>query len=161
MCPSTNAETAGHHRFAAALLLAAGVLLHGAAAAQNFPPFVADYIANAKAHVKTMGIESFKSALDQSATGLLIDVREPNEFASGHVPGAISIPRGLIETRIWQHLGFPEKTDLDRKITLYCSTGVRDVLAAKSLQDLGFRNVTAVDMRIEEWIKAGYPLTKD
>jgi rhodanese-related sulfurtransferase len=45
-------------------------------------------------------------------------------------------------------------------MTLYCGSGARCALATKSLQDLGFSNVTAVDMRIEDWITARYPLVK-
>ena len=50
---------------------------------------------------------------------------------------------------------------MSKKITLYCASGARCALAMKSLQDLGLSNVTAADMRIEDWTKAGYPLTKD
>ena len=46
-------------------------------------------------------------------------------------------------------------------MTLYCGSGTRCVLAAKSLQDLGFSNVTAADMRIDDWRRAGYPLMEE
>lgn len=129
--------------------------------APPYPPAVVKLIADARAQVTMISIASFKSMLEAREEGLLIDVREPSEYASGHVPSAINIPRGLIETRIWPHVGFPDKTDLNRKITLYCSTGVRNVLSAKSLQELGFSNVVAVDMRMEDWVKAGNAVTKD
>ena len=45
-------------------------------------------------------------------------------------------------------------------MTLYCATGGRCALAAKSLQDLGFTNATSVDMRFDDWVKAGYPVAK-
>ncbi len=102
----------------------------------------------------------FKMAVDRKDVGVLVDVREPDEFADGHIAGAINVPRGLIEFTIWTHVGFPDKTDTGRKLTLYCKTGGRCALAAKSLQDLGFTNVTAVDMKLEDWVKAGYPLVK-
>jgi rhodanese-related sulfurtransferase len=50
---------------------------------------------------------------------------------------------------------------MSRKMTLYCGSGTRCVLATKSLQDLGFSNVTAADMRIDDWTRAGYPLVKN
>jgi rhodanese-related sulfurtransferase len=50
---------------------------------------------------------------------------------------------------------------MDTKITLYCGSGVRCILAAKSLRDLGFTNVVAVDMRLADWAKAGYPLVSE
>ena len=145
----------------AALLLALGVLSPGWAAAQSYPSSVKELVARTRAQVRTMDMASFKSTLDKRAAGLIVDVREPGEYASGHVPGAINIPRGLIELNIWPHVGFPDSTDLNRKITLYCGSGVRCILAAKSLQDLGFTNIIAVDMRIADWAKAGYPLVTE
>lgn len=103
---------------------------------------------------------SFKSTLDQRETGLLIDVREPAEYAAGHVPGAINIPRGLIELAIWPHVGYPDHFDPNAKVTLYCGSGTRCVLAAQSLQALGLTNVVAVDMKLADWVKAGYPVTR-
>jgi rhodanese-related sulfurtransferase len=87
-------------------------------------------------------------------------VRQENEFVDGFVPGAVNVPRGLIEFRIWKLVGFPDKTRMDAKMTLYCATGGRCALATKSLQDLGFTNVTSVDMRFEDWVKSGYPVAK-
>ena len=89
---------------------------------------------------------AFKAAYDRKDVGLLIDVRNENEFEDGFVPGAENVPRGLIEFRIWKMVGFPDKTDMNKKMTLYCATGGRCALATKSLQDLGFTNVTSVDM---------------
>ena len=100
----------------------------------------------------------FKSAFDKNDLGLLVDVREPGEFADGYIPGAVNVPRGAIELRICAFVGYPDKADMTKKMTVYCGSGVRCILAAKSLQDLGFSDVTAADMRIDEWAKEGYPL---
>jgi rhodanese-related sulfurtransferase len=67
----------------------------------------------------------------------------------------------VIELNIWPYVGFPDSTDLGKRITLYCGSGMRCILAAKSLQDLGFTNAVAVDMRIADWAKAGYPLATE
>jgi len=146
--------------FAAGMALAFGMGLPARALAQGYPPSVGQLVADAKRQVKTMDLASFKSAFDRNELGLLIDVREPEEFAGGFVPGAVNVPRGVIELKIWAYVGYPDKTDMGRKMTLYCGSGTRCVLAAKSLQDLGFTDVTAVDMRIGDWAKAGYPLVK-
>ena len=140
--------------------LAFGFLSSGWVTAQSYPASVSQLVAAAKQQVRTIDMVAFKSALDRNDLGLVVDVREPGEFAEGYIPGAINIPRGVIELRIWAHVGFPEKTDVGRKMTLYCGSGVRCVLAAKSLQDLGFSNVTAADMTIADWTKAGYPLVR-
>jgi rhodanese-related sulfurtransferase len=144
-----------------ALLLSAGVFSADWSAAQGYPSSVRDLVARTKAQVRTIDMKAFKSALDQRAAGLVVDVREPGEYASGHVPGAINIPRGVIELNIWPYVGFPDSTDLGKRITLYCGSGTRCILAAKSLQDLGFTNAVAVDMRIADWAKAGYPLATE
>ena len=129
--------------------------------AQGYPPAVKELVARAKAQVRTIDMATFRAALDKKSLGLIVDVREPWEYADGHVPGAINIPRGQIEFKIWPHVGYPGKTDLTKKITLYCSSGSRCALAAKSLQELKFSNVTAVDMKIEDWQKGGHPLALD
>lgn len=144
----------------AAALLGFAVLLPGFAVAQNYPPSVKELVATTKKQIKTMDMAAFKAAFDKKGAGLIVDVREPGEFADGYVPGAINVPRGLIEFTIWEHIGFPDKTDMNKQVTLYCRTGGRCALAAKSLQDLGLTNVTAVDMLFENWVKAGYPVTK-
>ncbi len=144
-----------------AICTVSGLLAAGPVRAQSIPPVVNELVARTKAQVKTIDMAAFKAGIDAKTLGLLVDVREPAEYAEGHIPGAINIPRGLIELRIWTHVGYPEKTDLGRRITIYCGTGTRCVLAAKSLQDLGFSNVVAVDMRLRDWLKAGHSLVKD
>jgi rhodanese-related sulfurtransferase len=146
--------------FQTALIIAVCLWVCDGATAQTYPPAVSQLVTAAKAQIKTIDMTTFKAAFDKNSVGLLIDVREPEEYANGFIPGAINVPRGVIELRIWAYVGFPDKTDLSKKMTLYCGSGTRCVLAAKSLKDLGFSDVTAVDMRIDDWAKAGYPLTK-
>ena len=141
-----------------AALVAASLMLPGHALAQNYPPSVGQLVAATKKQIRTINMEQFKALLDRKEAGLIIDVRQEDEFADGHVPGAINIPRGLIEFRIWKSVGFPDKTDMSKQMTLYCLTGGRCALATKSLQDLGFTNVTSADMRFDDWVKAGYPV---
>ena len=62
-------------------------------------------------------------------------MREPAEFAAGHVPGAVNIPRGVLEFRIYKELGYPKKVDTSRKIYVQCQTGGRASLAAASLEE--------------------------
>lgn len=146
--------------FATALLVSIGLALPGYALAQNYPPSVGQMVAATKKQIKTIKMDEFKAMLDRKDVGLLIDVRQELEFDDGHVPGAVNVPRGLIEFRIWKLVGFPDKTDPNTRMTLYCLTGARCALAAKSLQDLGFTNVTSVDMKFEDWVKAGHPVAK-
>lgn len=142
----------------AALLILAGLLGAPWGWAQSYPQSVTELVVQARAQVPTIDLAKFKSGFDTSSLGLIIDVREPADYAAGHVPGALNIPRGLIEFRIWPHVGFPDKLDLNARITLYCGSGARAALAAKSLRDLKFTNVTAADIKFEDWARAGYPL---
>ncbi len=143
-----------------AILAAIALAIPGHALAQNYPPSVGQYVAAAKKQVKTIKMDEFKMALAKKDVGILVDVREPDEYADGHIPGAINVPRGLIEFTIWTHIGFPDKTDTAARLTLYCKTGGRCSLAARSLQELGLTNVTSVDMKLEDWVKAGNTLVK-
>jgi rhodanese-related sulfurtransferase len=150
-----------HEKWSTALLLVIlGLLIPAVGSTASFPPSVGDLVATTRKEVKTVDMAGFKALLDAKETGMIVDVREPDEFADGHVPGAVNIPRGGIEFWIWEHVGFPDKTDLGRKMYLYCASGGRCTLAAKSLQDLGFTNVTAVVMRFDDWAKAGHPVVK-
>jgi rhodanese-related sulfurtransferase len=143
--------------FVLSMLLAVGVLLPGFALAQNYPATVGQLVATTKKDVGAISMADLKAAVDRGEAGIIVDVREPSEFADGHVAGAVNVPRGLIEFNIWTLVGFPDKIDTNTKLTLYCKTGGRAALAAKSLRALGFTNVIAVDMKIDEWMKAGYP----
>ena len=149
-----------------ALLVSTGMLLSSLARAQAgapapaFPPSVGQLIAEAKKQVKTITMDEFRVALDRKETGLIIDVREEDEYVNGFVPGAINIPRGVIEFRIWKRVGFPDALEMNKRLTLYCATGGRCALAAKSLQDLGFNNAVSVDMMFADWVNAGHPVTK-
>ena len=117
-------------------------------------------VANTKKQIKTVNMAEFRALVDQNKAGMIIDVRQENEFEDGFVPGAINVPRGLIEFRIWKLVGFPNAVDMNKQMSLYCATGGRCALATKSLQDMGFTNVTSVDMRFDDWVKGGNPVAK-
>ena len=142
------------------LLIFVLCLVWGGVSYANPPPVVAELVANAKAAVNTIDMQAFRALLDQPDHGFIIDVREPDAFATGHVPGAINIPRGVIEFRIWALIDYPQNAPADVKLTLYCKSGGRCALAAKSLKELGFVQATAVDMKLKDWVDAGYPMTE-
>lgn len=131
-----------------------------AAMAMDWPESVSQYVMQIRKSVKTTDMEGYLAVVNNPNGVLLLDVREDAEFKVGHVPGAVNIPRGLLEFRIWKQLGFPSKVDMSRTIYVQCQTGGRATLAAKQLQDIGFTNVTAVIMNFDEWHKKGNPLSK-
>jgi rhodanese-related sulfurtransferase len=144
----------------AVAVLGTSATLPTAAQAQNYPDTIKQMVGKAKKEVPLVNMEQFKAGFDKKSLGLIVDVRNPDEYADGHIPGAVNVPRGLLEFTIWNHVGYPDKTDMNKQMTLYCKTGGRCALATKTLRDLGFTNVTTADMVFENWVKAGYPVAK-
>lgn len=144
------------------LSLAVGIVLFLGSPifAQGLPPTVTQKTKVAQKHVRTIGMDEYRKLVDNPGSALIVDVREPQEFAAGHVPGAINIPRGLINSQIWDHVGSPEKADLERPIILQCQSGKRATLAAQTLGDLGFTQTTAVIMNLNDWQQSGNPFVK-
>lgn len=129
-------------------------------AAENWPDSFDQYVAQVRKTVQTIDMDAFREVVKNPDGALIVDVREPEEFAGGHVPGAINIPRGLLEFRIWKVLGHPNTVETNRRIVLYCLTGGRCTLAARQLKDIGFTNAVSVTMHLRDWQQKGYPLVK-
>ncbi|WHZ29680.1 MAG: hypothetical protein OJF51_004482 [Nitrospira sp.] len=128
--------------------------------AQSSPPIAKQKAEAAQKPVKTIGMEEYRKLVENPGAALIVDVREPYEYAAGHVPGVINIPRGMLESQIWSHVGSPGKPDMDRPLVLQCQSGKRASLAAQSLEALGFTRTTAVVMNLDDWQKTGNPFTK-
>ena len=130
------------------------------ALAQNYPPAVTQKVQASQKQVKTIGMEEYRKVVESPGPALIVDVREPHEYAAGHVPGAINIPRGVLEFQIWKQVGFPANPEMNRPVYLQCQSGNRASLAAQSLEELGFTHTTAVVMSLEDWQKTGNPFVK-
>jgi rhodanese-related sulfurtransferase len=142
------------------LLIGAEITVASVAFAQGLPPAVTQKVQAAQKQVKTIGMEEYRKVVENPAGTLIVDVREPQEYAAGHVPGAINIPRGVIEFKIWNQVGYPANTQMDQPIVLQCQSGNRASLAAQSLADLGFTHINAVVMSLDDWQKSGHPFVK-
>lgn len=88
---------------------------------------------------------------------VLIDVREADEYAAGHVPGAVLIPRGMLEFRL---SNTPAMEPRDLHIVLYCKTSGRAALAACALHEMGYLNVRSMAGGFDAWGAAGKPVAK-
>ena len=117
-----------------------------------------DFIAKAKATIKECSVREVHDSLHSGT--LLVDIREHAEYERGHIPGAVLIPRGLLEFELVKHLEHSASRDApeDADIILYCGTGGRSALAAKSLDDMGFNKVKSMDGGIVAWAEAKFPL---
>jgi len=99
--------------------------------------------------VKDIDIDSLKDFLDQGKSVLLIDVRDKEEFAVSHLPGAVNLTK-------------PKEVTVakDTAIVVYCSVGVRSAIFAKELSEQGFTDVRNLRGSIFAWGNKGYPLRR-
>jgi glyoxylase-like metal-dependent hydrolase (beta-lactamase superfamily II)/rhodanese-related sulfurtransferase len=88
---------------------------------------------------------------DRSPETVLIDVREPAEYAAGHIPGAINLPQADLATRL-------EELPRDQPLVLACLAGVRSLRAAQFLRQQGFEEVSSLAGGTDAWWRAGQPL---
>jgi molybdopterin/thiamine biosynthesis adenylyltransferase/rhodanese-related sulfurtransferase len=98
----------------------------------------------------TTGRELLEDTNGSSA--VFVDVRERDEWDEGHIPGAIHIPRGYLESRIEGLV--PDRT---ASIVVYCAAGNRSAFATKSLSELGYEHVLNLQGGFTDWKRNGYP----
>ncbi|MBZ9612750.1 rhodanese-like domain-containing protein [Rheinheimera maricola] len=122
-------------------------------------------IAEAKAAIKEVTINDLYAALSRDAETVLVDVREPAEFAQQHIVGAVNYPRGVLEMNIHNHpkvaaSGCAADMALAQlaqsPLYLICRSGARSALAAESLQRMGFTAVYSVAGGMQAWLDAGF-----
>jgi rhodanese-related sulfurtransferase len=109
-----------------------------------------DLVTAAKAQIHEVDLHAAEGAIREA--DVLIDVREADEFHAGHIPGAINIPRGLLEFKLSNE---PELAARDLKLVLYCKNSGRSALAACSLQEMGYLQVLSIEGGFEAWSAAG------
>ena len=121
-------------------------------------------VAEAKAVIKEVSINELSTALTADAGTLVVDVREPAEFAQQHISGAVNYPRGVLEMNIHNHpkvaaSGCAPDMALAQlaqsPLYLICRSGARSALAAESLQRMGFTQVYSVAGGMQAWLDAG------
>ena len=109
-----------------------------------------DLVLEARAQIREVALSDAEVAI--RAADLLLDVREADEFHAGHIPGALNIPRGLLEFKLSND---PELCARDLNIVLYCKTSGRAALAACSLQAMGYLQVQSLEGGFDAWVAAG------
>lgn len=110
-----------------------------------------ELIRKVKSEIREVTPEEAQQAAQKGA--LLVDVREADEWAQGHAPGALHIPRGFLEIRIEE-----KAKDKDAKVVLYCAGGTRSAFGARSLQELGYTDVVSLTGGFGRWKEAGLPV---
>ncbi|AOU97168.1 sulfurtransferase [Acidihalobacter yilgarnensis] len=120
---------------------------------------LADFIADARARVTDISADELAERLEAGEDLVLIDTREPYEYAKAHIPDALLIPRGLIESAADPHnarrvAALHEARD--KTVVLYCDTGGRSALAADNLQLMGFSHVLNLSGGLKLWDAEDY-----
>lgn len=114
-----------------------------------------DLVSQAKTDIREIALQEAEAAIQQS--DVLIDVREADEFAAGHLPSAVLVPRGLLEFKL---SGTPALSGRDLKVVLYCKTSGRAALAAQTMQSMGYLNVSSIAGGFDAWAAAGKSVVK-
>lgn len=109
-----------------------------------------DLVAAAKQNIREVNVAQAQGLV---GTAIVLDVREPGEFAAGCLPGAINIPRGVLEFQIGNHPAFQGKQNAE--ILVYCLSGGRSALAAESLQKLGYTGLVSLAGGFKGWQESG------
>jgi molybdopterin/thiamine biosynthesis adenylyltransferase/rhodanese-related sulfurtransferase len=113
-------------------------------------PSGAEFIRQIRDQIREVDPSEVHSMLDDGVA--LVDVRETDEFATGHLPGAVHVPRGYLEQRIEGAV-----PDRGQRVVLYCASGNRSALAAHTLSEqLGYQDVTSMTGGITLWKDRGY-----
>jgi rhodanese-related sulfurtransferase len=120
-----------------------------------------DLVQDALSRVKEIQPWDLRKVLDAGGEILLVDVREPTEFSLLRIPGAINVPRGILEQSCeWDY----DETDprlaagRDRDIVVVCRSGKRSILAADTMQKMGFANVASLRTGVRGWNDFEQPL---
>ena len=108
-----------------------------------------DLIDEAKTRIREVTPKDVREMRARGEKAVYLDVREPNEWNLGHLPGAMHIPRGNLETKI--EVAIPR----DRKIVIYCASGNRSALAADTLQQMGYGDVASMSGGFTGWAQSG------
>jgi molybdopterin/thiamine biosynthesis adenylyltransferase/rhodanese-related sulfurtransferase len=106
--------------------------------------------------VPEVTIDEVKAHMENGVRPTLLDVREREEYREGHLEGSVPLPRGFLEMRVEETV--PDKST---PIVAYCAGGVRSLIAARTLKEMGYENVTSMSGGYTAWKNAGYKWVAD
>ncbi|MGQ0624217.1 MAG: rhodanese-like domain-containing protein [Sporichthyaceae bacterium] len=119
---------------------------------------LSDMVNAAKERIENLDPDAVEGELARGA--VLVDLREPSELAeNGRIPGAVHVPRGLLEWKADPAGPAPQMpTNLSDRVILHCAGGGRSALAALALQEMGYTNVAHLESGFQGWKDAGKPV---
>ena len=115
-------------------------------------PSYRELLQQVRAEIDEVDAARARELLAADERPLLVDIRERDEWGEGHIPGAVHVPRGHLESRIEQ--AAPDRT---QPVILYCAGGSRSAFAAKTLEELGYENVVSLAGGFTDWKRNGFP----
>jgi rhodanese-related sulfurtransferase len=108
----------------------------------------ADLIADAKTRIVEIAPDQATKLL-AAGDATFLDVREPQEYNLGRLPGAVHVPRGMLEVKVESMIS------RDANIIVYCAAGARSALAADTLYKMGYTNVSSLRGGFRDWAMGG------
>lgn len=118
----------------------------------------ADLVAEAKSRIENLDVDAVEREV-QAGEAVLVDVRDAPELQEhGRIPGAVHVPRGMLEFRADSTSPYhAEQLDPSKRVILHCASGGRSALAAQTLQEMGYERVAHLDGGFNAWKEAGKP----
>ena len=109
-----------------------------------------------KGEINEVSPEELNERMTNRKETLLLDVREKDEVRREYIPGAELLPRGFLEMRVEELI-----PDMERPIVVYCAVGIRSGFAAKTLMEMGYKDVASLQGGIEKWKGSGFEVLRD
>lgn len=113
-------------------------------------------VEEAKTEIPEVSVTDVKAEQDDGKDFILLDVRDEDEYRAGYIPDAVHVTRGMLEFSVEDYI-----PDRDQKVVVYCAAGLRSLLAAKSLQEMGYTDTVSMAGGYRDWSAAGFPTTQD
>ena len=111
-----------------------------------------DLVDDARTRIREIPAAQVKAMIERGETAVYLDVREPNEWNLGHLPKAVHLPRGNLESKV------EALVSRDATVIVYCARANRSALAADTMQTMGYTNVASLAGGWADWMAADGPV---
>ncbi|HYV95835.1 MAG TPA: rhodanese-like domain-containing protein [Gemmatimonadaceae bacterium] len=108
-----------------------------------------DLLSEAKSRIRETPLAEARTLQEQAADVVFLDVREPNEWNLGRIPGALFIPRGRLESDV------EARVPREKRVIIYCANANRSAFAADTMQQMGYEHVTSMAQGWNAWVASG------
>ncbi len=115
-----------------------------------------EIVEEAKTEIPEVTVADVKDEQEKDSDFVLLDVRDEDEYRAGYIPNAVHVTRGMLEFSVENYI-----PDRNQKIVVYCAAGLRSLLAAKSLSEMGYTDTVSLAGGYRDWSAAGYPTEQD